>query len=407
LTKTFRERLENFELPVGGDVWEKIARDLPPVHRPVMRVVWTRRIALLAACMLLLLGMQWYFSAVRLDTSDENRILSNDLPIHDLQPELQRRRLADNDTPQAANNGSRQDGLDPQSPASNRKIANEIAAKNPKKAAPSNQEEMAVKDCHDNADQSPQRNDNADRSPQRNDNTDRSPQRNDNADRWADVPITRRKFKPPVMLALAYGNQGTSPSTDLQGWYPRAFSDATTLSKDLLPNNLSATDVRYDMPVAVSLSVRKQLVQDWALESGLTYTYLKSTETESFPNGNATSKDIRLHYIGVPLKLVYSFYDNHRLSLYASAGGMLEKCVSGQETAKNTTTDLGISELQWSLSGNVGMNYKLSNAFGLFVEPGINYYFDDHSAVQTIRKDKPLNVGVQFGLRLTYSTSPF
>ena len=39
---------------------------------------------------------------------------------------------------------------------------------------------------------------------------------------------------------------------------------------------------------------------------------------------------------------------------------------------------------------------------GIYVEPGVAYFFDDGSDVQTIRKENPFNFNIQAGIRLTY-----
>ena len=39
---------------------------------------------------------------------------------------------------------------------------------------------------------------------------------------------------------------------------------------------------------------------------------------------------------------------------------------------------------------------------GVFVEPGMSYYFDDGANIQTIYKEKPLNFNLNMGIRLTF-----
>ena len=39
---------------------------------------------------------------------------------------------------------------------------------------------------------------------------------------------------------------------------------------------------------------------------------------------------------------------------------------------------------------------------GIYVEPGVAYYFNDGSDIQTIRKENPFNFNIQAGVRLTY-----
>ena len=64
------------------------------------------------------------------------------------------------------------------------------------------------------------------------------------------------------------------------------------------------------------------------------------------------------------------------------------------------SVDLDIDRLQWSVSGGVGAQFHLTDKLGAYVEPGINYYFDDGVDIQTIRKEHPLNFNLKLGLRL-------
>jgi hypothetical protein len=77
----------------------------------------------------------------------------------------------------------------------------------------------------------------------------------------------------------------------------------------------SAGLLKHKRPFSAGLSVRKELSDRWGVESGLVYTRLKSDQS--------------LHYIGIPLKTDLTFHKNKRVNLYASAGGTIEKCVAG------------------------------------------------------------------------------
>ena len=37
---------------------------------------------------------------------------------------------------------------------------------------------------------------------------------------------------------------------------------------------------------------------------------------------------------------------------------------------------------------------------GIYIEPGVKHYFNNHSRVRNFFKDKPNNFNLQFGLRL-------
>ncbi len=198
-------------------------------------------------------------------------------------------------------------------------------------------------------------------------------------------------------------NNGAQQSPAIN--YSGPLMSVNLIEKAFVNNNpTSPADYTYDIPISVGFSVRKYFSESFALESGLVYTYL-SSEGKVVANVPVTN-NINLNYLGIPLKAVYSVYNNKRISVYASAGGMVEKSVYGEfRSSTNNKVEsekLNIKELQWSVAGSVGINFQLVGHLGLFVEPGVAYYFDDGSKVMTIRKDQPFNFNLQGGLRLTY-----
>ena len=61
-----------------------------------------------------------------------------------------------------------------------------------------------------------------------------------------------------------------------------------------------------------------------------------------------------------------------------------------------------VKPLQFSVSGGVGAQINATKRLGIYVEPGVAYYFNDGSDIQTIRKENPFNFNIQAGIRLTY-----
>ena len=151
---------------------------------------------------------------------------------------------------------------------------------------------------------------------------------------------------------------------------------------------------RHRQPVSVGFSVRKELGKGFSVESGLMYTLLSSELTFS----EEMVADQKLHYLGIPLRANWSFLDTRLFTLYVSAGGAVEKCVYG----KLEGGDLDSRPWQFSVLGSVGAQYNLSRRVGIYVEPGVSYYFDDNSSLQTIRKEHPCSFTLQAGFRLTY-----
>ena len=154
-------------------------------------------------------------------------------------------------------------------------------------------------------------------------------------------------------------------------------------------------DIKHHQPISFGLSVRKGLAKGFSVETGLTYTLLSSDVEMS--GGNAMI-DQKLHYIGIPVRANWNFFDKDRFTLYVAAGGMIEKCVYGKLGSEKQT----VKPVQLSVAGAVGAQFNATKHVGIYVEPGVAYFFDDGSNVQTIRKDTPCNFNIQAGIRFTY-----
>ena len=202
------------------------------------------------------------------------------------------------------------------------------------------------------------------------------------------------------------------PNYYLEFMTPIADEYASNSDEEVLPARsgelfrTKTADYKHRAPVALGLSVRWALNDDWALESGLTYTRLVSDVNVGYSKGEQ-----KLHYVGVPLKVNRRLWSNRWLEVYGSAGGMLEKCISGsqkltQKLSKDISieeeTDLKVHELQASLNAALGVQLKLNGRVGIYAEPSVVYYFEDGSEVETIRKEHPLNLNFQVGLRFTF-----
>lgn len=170
------------------------------------------------------------------------------------------------------------------------------------------------------------------------------------------------------------------------------------------------TEIRHRQPVRVGLSVRYDLGKHWGIETGLTYSMLSSS-ISSGSNEYSFRTEQDLHYIGIPLQASYDFFRSRWFSLYANAGGMVEKCVYGKsstdyvyggDAVANETSDIRIRQLQWSVNAAIGAEISFTPLVGLYVEPGVSYFFNDGSDVQTIYKERPVNFNIEFGIRFSF-----
>lgn len=181
------------------------------------------------------------------------------------------------------------------------------------------------------------------------------------------------------------------------------FNDIFVLNQDRNPE----TKTKYSLPIRIGVSIEKPLNDCWAIESGIVYTIL-SSNIKSGTEENYYDTNQKLHYLGVPLKLNCRIWKNNHLGIYISGGGMIEKCIYGKNSSKFTIgghqsgskcQNINEKELQFSTSLSAGIESNLSKNISIFLEPSLNYHFDNHSEINNSYKDKPLNLDFMIGLR--------
>ena len=169
------------------------------------------------------------------------------------------------------------------------------------------------------------------------------------------------------------------------------------------------TEYKHRLPVRVGLNVAYRLTDRLSVESGVSYTRL-SSDMKDGTKDNYSSGSQKLDYIGVPLNVKYRAFGYRRLNVYASAGLLTEKCVSGKTTheyvisgekKKHETEDVAAKPWQLSVNAALGAQFDVLRNVGVYVEPGVSYYFDDRSPLSTIYKEKPLNFNLNLGVRYT------
>ena len=179
----------------------------------------------------------------------------------------------------------------------------------------------------------------------------------------------------------------------------------------LAPTGPVTEEVRlqHRMPLNVGLSLSVPLGERLALTTGLNYSYLYSSSEQSFSAGTAHITR-ELHYIGVPVGLTYTFYRAGGFGFYVQGGGMVEKGVAWRETqgfadagdSGRESTLRRIKGVQFSVSAAAGVSYNFNRHIGLYVEPGVGYYFRQKDQPASYRTVHPtsfsVKVGVRFGL---------
>lgn len=159
---------------------------------------------------------------------------------------------------------------------------------------------------------------------------------------------------------------------------------------------IPATDYSHCMPLIVSMSVRYPITDRLSLNSGLNYSLYHSSYQKSYI---ACQQDV--HYLGIPLRVDYDFIDRRFLSAYVGAGASIDWCLGAFENGMNVGSDIPCI----SLDAAAGLQFNISERFGIFVEPSIGWLIPTGTRyIRTWRTDNTVYFYLPFGLRYTINT---
>lgn len=179
------------------------------------------------------------------------------------------------------------------------------------------------------------------------------------------------------------------------------------MSNGASKNGLVAVDrkqmkAHHAQPVKVGISVGYSLTDRWAVNTGVTYSYLSS----DFTADGEPKQTQKLHYVGIPLSASYSLLKSRRAEVYVTAGGEVEKLVKGTVSSENSLSENRNEKVkehrpQFSAKAALGGAYHFTPALSVYAEPGVSYYFDNHSSVINVYKDRPTSFSLNVGVRYT------
>ena len=229
----------------------------------------------------------------------------------------------------------------------------------------------------------------------------------------------RRNNDPLLTVGLSTsGGIGSDNRQLFQGGY--AASSSTLSESDWVDSPLlgimalnrgaeTERKVTHHAPIRTGLSFSYRLNDRWSIESGISYAFASSDFHEGSVSNFIEEKQ-ELHYVGIPLGATYRLLSWNRLDLYLSSNILAEQCISGQSRKKYIIGDKMQEEevnailsrpMQWSIGAKAGVQYNLNSLLSIYVEPGCSYYFDDHSSLETVFKDKVFDFNLNLGLRFS------
>jgi len=187
-----------------------------------------------------------------------------------------------------------------------------------------------------------------------------------------------------AMSDVRYGNSG----------YNNDFSDSYK------------EKIRHDLPVKTGFSIQFSGQGRFSFETGLNYAFHRS-RIACQGDSNNYEMDYRMHYLGLPVKGNLRLVRWERLEWYASVGGEIEWMLTGSlysslQGQRTSVDPLDRHPLFLSASAATGFEYKFSDHFGLYAEPGVAWHVHSRSDLPDYYRDHPfsfdLHVGVRFDL---------
>ena len=194
---------------------------------------------------------------------------------------------------------------------------------------------------------------------------------------------------------------------------PYGLKDAETRSlMDIAAQNTGVNNgdihvfYKHQLPITIQLSLSREFSRRLSLETGLSYTQLRST----FNTGSSLAyiqERQRIHYLGIPLRFGWRWYSTAHLSLYSSAGAMLElpiyanteiRHINNGQNAFQKDESLNVP-CQFSTTLGIGLQYDFTPHLGIYLEPNLHYFFNDGSDIKTYRSEHPLQITLPIGLR--------
>ncbi|MBQ9477741.1 MAG: PorT family protein [Bacteroidales bacterium] len=208
-----------------------------------------------------------------------------------------------------------------------------------------------------------------------------------------------RKARRAQVSLVAQGSF-TGNRSEIGGLQLKPFYGASgTGSPSQIVTEKSASN--YGIPVTFGLGARVRFAPRWSVGFGLNYSLLSRSFTGEYQNFYGTVSNTQ-QYIGVPVNLFFDILSTDVIRFYAQGGGSAEYCIANNFRLDRVETPKLLKEpargLQFSAGLGLGVEFMLSRRLGVYIDPGVRYYFPGQQP-KSVRTDNPLLVTFEAGLR--------
>ncbi len=161
-------------------------------------------------------------------------------------------------------------------------------------------------------------------------------------------------------------------------------------NSSVIPDNLLSQ--KHSMPFKAGLSVKIKLNDRLGITTGLEY----SLYTSRFKYRNSGTLTQKAQYLGVPLRLDWTFASARCFDFYIGGGLQGDFCVGAKLGGKSIAKD-GFS---FSMLGVGGVQLNISKRIGIYMEPEFSWTKTAGRVLDTYRSKHPFMFSATAGLRL-------
>ena len=178
-------------------------------------------------------------------------------------------------------------------------------------------------------------------------------------------------------------------------WANRDLLVTRDYDLEIIKDRDVSVTAKHNIPVKAGISTRFPLSERLNITTGLEYSLYTSILNYSLSG----RKRQKAHYLGVPLRLDWTFASNNWLDVYVG-GGIEESYCLG---ATLNGTSIPKDGFNFTILGAGGLEWKITKNIGLYLEPEISWTppsFTNH--LQTYRTEYPIEFSITSGLRFTF-----
>ena len=197
-----------------------------------------------------------------------------------------------------------------------------------------------------------------------------------------------------AVLSSALGNTDLSTETDINK-AREPYDYATADPKDIVaPKDFLTGPIKHHSPIKTGLSVRIPVSERLVITTGLEYSLYRSSFTFSQSGENKQS----VHYLGIPVRLDWTFVSRRWFDVYLGGGLAGDYCLGATFAGRKIRSDgFGLSVL-----GAAGAQVNLNERIGIYIEPEVSWdALSGRRVLETYRSENPFMFSIATGIRIS------